>query len=128
MANVTTKEALSLVSIDDLMRAQVDPLVAERAGPATSARASRGLIIMLFSNSGFAPYLKNLMCGMDRTGVHNYLVMGFDNQTCPLITGGIGLRSGRRAQPSCVFPYAHRQLTTSGIARYRSLEFNRMVR
>jgi len=125
MANVTAKEALSLVAIDDLMRSQVDPLVAARAGPPTSARASRGLIIMLFSNSGFTPFLKNLICGMDRVGVHNYLAMGFDNRTCPLLTGDIGLRGGQEA--SCVFPYAHRPLTTSGIAKYRSLEFNRMV-
>ena len=58
---------LALVSLDDTMRSQVDPLVAARAGPPTGKRPngkshSRGLIIMLFGNSGFMPYLKNLMC------------------------------------------------------------------
>ena len=83
---------------------------------------------MLFSNSGFMPFLMNLVCGMDRVGVVNYLVMGFDNNTCPQMTNDIGLQQGRQTQQtSCVFPYAHRPLTTSGVARYRSLEFNRMV-
>lgn len=127
--NESTLAALSLVAIDDTMKSQVDPLVAARAGRATFASGSRGLIIMLFSNAGFAKFLKNLVCGMDRVGVQNYLIMGFDNETCPIMVRDFGLRAEARArqQTSCIFPYAHRPLTTSGIARYRSLEFNRMV-
>jgi len=117
---------LSLVDIDDIMRTQVDPLVELRAGPST-ARGSRGLIIMLFTNAGFMPFLKNLICGMERVAVTNYLVVAFDNSTCPALRPDFRLRRAVTSDPSCVFPYAHRPLTTGGIARYRSLEFNRMV-
>ena len=119
-------QRLALVSIDDTMRSQVDPLVEARAGRSTAASGSRGLIIMLFTNSGFMPFLKNLICGMERVHVTNYLVVGFDNATCPAMAEDFGLGQAPTV-PRCVFPYAHRPLTTTGIARYRSLEFNRMV-
>lgn len=84
---------------------------------------------MLFGNSGFMPYFKNLICGMERVSTHNYLVIAFDNTTCPALEDDFGLpnRSSGRLGARCVFPYAHRPLTTTGIAQYRSTEFNRMV-
>ena len=75
------------------------------------------------------------------------MVIALDNSTCAPIRGGFGLA---HASPACVFPYAHRPLTTQGaascctakiirmvirlvrigslgVASYRTVEFNRMV-
>jgi hypothetical protein len=119
VARSTAGDRLSLVALDDIMLAQVDPLVALRAGPSTAERGSRGVIILLFTNAGFMPFLKNLMCGMERVNTTNYLVVAFDNATCPVVARDFGLRHANATPsvPRCVFPYAHRPLTKSGIAR-----------
>ncbi|KAL1498844.1 hypothetical protein AB1Y20_013370 [Prymnesium parvum] len=119
----TVAQRLSLVQLDARMQRLVDPLVAARAGAPTASPPSRGVIIALFANAGFLPFLKNLLCGMDRVGVTNHLVLAFDNQTCPRLSQPFGLRGST----TCTFPYSHKPLTETGIARYRSLEFNRMV-
>ncbi|EOD27893.1 hypothetical protein EMIHUDRAFT_204922 [Emiliania huxleyi CCMP1516] len=104
------------VTLDETMTSLVDPLVA--------ARARDGVVVPLFSNLGFVPFLKNLLCSMDRVRVSNWVVIALDNSTCAPIRGGFGLAY---ASPACVFPYAHRPLTTQGAASYRTAKIIRMV-
>ena len=52
------------------------------------------------------------------------VVIALDNSTCAPIRGGFGLAY---ASPACVFPYAHRPLTTQGAASYRTAKSIRMV-
>ena len=145
------------------MTSLVDPLVA--------ARARDGVVVPLFSNLGFVPFLKNLLCSMDRVRVSNWVclalphaillsrlasfllcaystggdrprqlrvlymlyyitvpipqvVIALDNSTCAPIRGGFGLAY---ASSACVFPYAHRPLTTQGAASYRTAKIIRLV-
>ena len=52
------------------------------------------------------------------------MVIALDNSTCAPIRGGFGLA---HASPACVFPYAHRPLTTQGAVSYRTAKIIRMV-
>ena len=52
------------------------------------------------------------------------MVIALDNSTCAPIRGGFGLAY---TSPACVFPYAHRPLTTQGVASYRTAKIIRMV-
>lgn len=90
------------------------------------ARFGDGIIIPLFSNSGFLPFLRNLICSMRRLSVHNWLVIAMDNKTCPALMGS----AGRGEQTVCVYPYDEDGAGVTsqhGIATYRSVAFNRMV-
>ncbi|EOD11118.1 hypothetical protein EMIHUDRAFT_214938 [Emiliania huxleyi CCMP1516] len=107
---------LAMVTLDETMTSLVDPLVA--------ARARDGVVVPLFSNLGFVPFLKNLLCSMDRVRVSNWVVIALDNSTCAPIRGGFGLAYTSSA---CVFPYAHRPLTTQGAASYRTAKIIRLV-
>ena len=53
------------VTLDETMTSLVNPLVA--------ARARDGVVVPLFSNLGFVPFLKNLLCSMDRVRVSNWV-------------------------------------------------------
>ena len=53
------------MTLDETMTSLVDPLVA--------ARARDGVVVPLFSNLGFVPFLKNLLCSMDRVRVSNWV-------------------------------------------------------
>ena len=109
-----------MVALDKRMMSLVDPVVA--------ARARDNVIIPLFSNRGFLPYVKNLLCSVDRVSVDNWMVLALDNATCAPIAAGFGLvnQQPNSGQP-CVYPYSHRPLTKSHVSKYRSKEFNRMV-
>lgn len=52
----------------------------------------------LFSNSGFLPFLRNLLCSLKRLRVENWFVIALDDATCGLL----GADAGR-----CVYPYSH---------------------
>jgi len=115
--------ALGFVDIDDTMRRTV--LTAAAARARTLPFAGR-TIVPLFANHGFGLFLRNLLCSMARLEVENWLVVSMDNRTC---VDPRNLRVGMREPHACVFPYAHRPLTSAGggFASYRSLEFNRLV-
>jgi hypothetical protein len=108
---------ISLQLLEPHGKALVGEVAAARA---LNARGGHGaplrLVVPLFSNRGFVPYLRNLVCSIERVGVRNWFAIAMDNETCPTL--------GPLAP--CTFPYA-RPLTTTGLAHYRSLEFNRMV-
>ena len=51
--------------------------------PVAAARASYGdgsTIIPLFSNYGFLPFLRNLLCSFHRLRVQNFIVIAMDNE------------------------------------------------
>ena len=89
---------------------------------AAAARAKNNILITAFSNQGYLPFLRNLVCSLTRLQLHNYLIIAWDNATCP----AAGL-----ANSTCVHPYHERiggiVTATHGIATYRSQAFNRMV-
>ena len=83
-------------------------------------------IIPLFSNHGFLPFLRNLICSMRRLRVNNWLVIAMDNATCPALMGA----PGNGEQSACVYPYSRAKTgvtTSNDVATYRSVNFNRMV-
>ena len=113
-----TEKGLSFVRLDEYAKHLV--------GNAAHARAKygKGIVIPLFSNLGFVPFLRNLICSMRRLQVHNWLVIAMDNSTCPALMGSPGLGE----QSACVYPYGATAVTSQqGVAVYRSVAFNRMV-
>ena len=81
----------------------------------------------LYANAGFLPFLRNLLCSINRIGtVRNHFIVALDSSTCGLLQTPFGL-----ANPvSCVHPYdgygaASRNESSSGAAAgYRSSGFN----
>ena len=72
-------------------------LAVENAARAARARTSPSQLVMpLFSNAGFVPYLRNLLCSLQRLNVDNWFVIALDNETCPLLGATVG---------HCVHPY-----------------------
>ena len=111
--------ALGFVALDEHAKGVV--------GPAAAARASaERIVIPLFSNRGFLPFLRNLICSMRRLNVENWLVIAMDNSTCPALQNTVG---GELPPSACVHPYSMSGAVTSeqGVATYRSVAFNRMV-
>ena len=88
-------KGLGFVELDAQAKQLVGNAARERAGH------GRGIIIPLFSNSGFMSFLRNLICSMRRLSVNNWIVIGMDNRTCPALMGS----PGRGEQSECVFPY-----------------------
>lgn len=116
-----TPKALGFVELDAYALSVVRP--------AAAARANDGIVIPLFSNLGFLPFLRNLLCSMHRVNVRNFLVIAMDNATCPALLGQ-GSAGGAWPAESCVFPYARSNNAVTSdnkVATYRSLNFNRMV-
>ena len=71
-------------------------LAVESAARAARARAGPSQLVMpLFSNAGFMPYLRNLLCSLQRLDVDNWFVIALDNETCPLL----GATEGHCVQP-----------------------------
>ncbi len=56
-----TSETLGFVRLSEEAKAAVAPLAA--------ARAHGGILIPLFSNRGYLPYLRNVICSMQRLAV-----------------------------------------------------------
>ena len=94
-------------------------------------RARDGIIIMLQSNLGFLPFLRNVICSMARLHVYNFLVVALDNATCAGL-GSSALTAAREASHACVYPHAHQTShsisgTSQRVASYGSRPFIRMV-
>ena len=118
----STPPALGFVELDDHAIRAVKPAAASRAANGD------GVIIPLFSNRGFMPFLRNLICSMKRLKVRNYLVIAMDNATCPALMDTPNMLSPGDRQSSCVYPYSKNAVTSQlGVATYRSVAFNRMV-
>lgn len=99
--------------------------------PVAAARASYGdgsTIIPLFSNYGFLPFLRNLLCSFHRLRVQNFIVIAMDNETCPALQKeGAG---DAWSVAACVYPYLRSSTAVTSdtrVATYRSVNFNRMV-
>lgn len=112
------------------------PRVFDEVARIATARSEQGMLIMLQSNLGFVPFLRNTVCSLQRLNVHNWLVIALDNRTCASF--GPTVPSGSGQADACIFPYE--ESTTrrpnavraavshqSGIAKYGSLPFVRMV-
>ena len=59
---------------------------------AAQLRAQQSTLVTTFSNKGYVPFLRNLACSLERLRLRNWLVIAWDNETCP---GGM-LRLRRR--------------------------------
>ena len=124
MASPPPPSALGFVKLDDYAISVV--------GAAAKVRAQYGqgpggpIVIPLFSNHGFMPFLRNTICSMRRLHVNNWLVIAMDNKTCPTLMG----TPGDGEQSACVFPYSRSSDSVTSdtkVATYRSVNFNRMV-
>lgn len=116
MADISRQ--LGFVTLSDEAKALVTPAARDRA------RYGHGTIIPLFSNRGFLPFLRNLICSMRKVNVRNWMVIAMDNETCPALLGNPGLGE----QSSCVHPYGgEKVIATNALATYRSVAFNRIV-
>ena len=107
----------SFIALDDHMKQLVRSSVA--------VRHQNRVIVPLFTDVGFMPFLKNLLCSIARLQVDNWAVVAMDNATCP------ALRSTGFAQQAqaCVQPYTHRSLSEGAGERrgYGSVHFWRLV-
>jgi len=145
---LNANKSIGYVALDSYMKEQVQFAI--------SKRHTDRVILPLFSNLGFMPYLKNLLCSILRVHVgrchfahcspadpalrtpwaqlrwcarqvENYAVVSMDNLTCA------ALRSTGFVQPpeACVSPYALRPLSDSSdqgaYSAYNSLHFWRLV-
>ena len=113
---------LGFVALDEFAISTVRQAAAERAANGD------GIIIPLFSNHGFLPFLRNLICSMRRLHVNNWLVVAMDNATCPALFDGGSLNADERL--ACVYPYSRSSKAVTSdtkVATYRSVNFNRMV-
>ena len=109
---------LSFVQLDAHAKGLVGPAARERG------QNGEGIVIPLFSNRGFVPFLRNLVCSLRRLQINNWMVIAMDNETCPELMR----TSGHGEQSACVYPYANEGVTSQrGVAIYRSVAFNRMV-
>ena len=94
---------------------------------AAAKRDSAGVVMPLYANAGFLPFLRNLLCSLNRIGtVRNHFIVALDGSICGMLQTPFGL-----AHPvSCVHPYdgngaASRNESLSGAAAgYRSRGFN----
>ena len=86
----------------------------------SAARAARvgtspsQLVMPLFSNAGFVPYLRNLLCSLQRLNVDTWFVIALDNTTCSLLGAAVG---------RCVHPYRGGSGRGSAVQSYGSLGF-----
>jgi hypothetical protein len=75
----------------------------------------------LFSNRPFVPFLRNLVCSLDRLAVRNWFTLALDAATCASIGTDRGSSS---AAAECVYPYMTSLHNQSGsTARYGTLPF-----
>ena len=132
--------ALGFVELDEPAIRAVAPVAKARVALRKGAPEGGDVLIPLFSNGGFLPFLRNLLCSLRRLEVRNYLVIAMDNATCPNLwrDRGDALRAGGgegEGYPAteCVYPY-HASATAvvgasrpGSVATYRSVDFNRMV-
>ena len=115
--NVTrpaVKLTAELIALDSSMQQLV--------GTAAAQRHDGHVLVPLFANVGFLPFLKNLLCSMRRVHVHNWLVVSMDNATCPGLQRGGFVTAGD--PHACVEPYSSRPLK---VGKYGSEAFWRLV-
>ena len=137
-----SNNSIGYIALDDHMKSVVTYAI--------SSRHIERVILPLFSNLGFMPYLKNLLCSITRLNVsrrhpppaharalrlsvtdarqiENYAVISMDNLMCA------ALRATGFTQPAeaCVSPYDLRPLSDSAdqgaYSAYNSLHFWRLV-
>ena len=103
-------------------------------GALASARAQDGFIVMLQSNRGFLPYLRNTVCSFRRLNVHNWMVIALDNATCPAFEGSSLDAHTAPMHGTCTFPYqpaedgkAGSSFLSSGVASYGTKGFVQLV-
>lgn len=101
-------------------------------GHAAAARVQDGTIVMLQSNLGFLPFLRNTVCSLQRLQVHNWMTIALDNATCPGLDETLGDASERRV--ACVYPYrtqteqqGRSSTFVGGMVKYGTNAFIRMV-
>tara|TARA_B110001452_G_scaffold215474_1_gene186651 strand:+ start:903 stop:1610 length:708 start_codon:yes stop_codon:yes gene_type:complete len=101
---------------------------AQVAAAATAAADAQRVVMPLYANVGFMPFLKNLLCSVARIGtVENHFVVAVDNQTCGVLAQPFGLAA---TPPRCVHPYeGHGAANRSkaGADRYKSSGFNAIM-
>ena len=112
-----TQLSADFVALDSSMQRVV--------GEAAARRHADRVLVPLFANAAFLPFLKNLLCSLRRLDVHNWIVVAMDNATCPSLQRS-GFFSAAESH-ACVEPYAARPLVTSDRAQYGSTEFWRLV-
>ena len=112
-------KSVGYVQLDDYMKGVV--------GNAVRVRHLNRLIVPLFSNLGFMPYLKNLLCSMTRVKVESYVVVSMDNVMCSHLRA----KGFTESADACVQPYERRPLSEdtqgSEYSAYNSLHFWRLV-
>jgi hypothetical protein len=109
----------SFVVLDDHMKRLV--------GDAVTARHQNRVIVPLFSDVGFMPFLKNLLCSIAQFQVENWVVVSMDNATC----GALRATGFAQQAEACVQPYVGDQSldkgTTDSGRGYGTTHFWRLV-
>ena len=93
-------------------------------GRAAAHRHDNHILVPLFSNAAFLPFLKNLLCSMRRLQVRNWLTVSLDSETCPSLRRADFLEGHPHA---CVEPYFEQPLVTGDRAVFGSRAFWRLV-
>ena len=93
-------------------------------GRAAAQRHDNHILVPLFSNAAFMPFLKNLLCSMRRLQVRNWLAIALDGEICPCLRRTAFLEGHPHA---CVEPYLEQPLVTGDRAAYGSRAFWRLV-
>ena len=97
----------------------------ELVGNAAASRHIDNILIPLFTNVAFLPFLKNLLCSMRRLQVKNWMVMAMDNATCPGLAHSDFLDAEAHG---CVQPYVHdKSIERTERMKYGSGGFWKMV-
>lgn len=90
-----SSESLAVDMLANLTSASGRLAVLHLAMAHAEQRGTNKIIMPLFSNVKFLPFLRNLICSIERLAVRSWLTIGLDNRTCAALQG-----SGR-----CVHPY-----------------------
>ena len=97
---------------------------------AAAKQDSMGVVMPLYANVGFLPFLRNLLCSLSRIGtVQNHFIIALDNVTCDTLQAPFGLA----VSVTCVHPYtgygaASRNKSSSvAVVGYRSASFSAIM-
>ena len=66
------KKEIHLAALEARGQQYVGQMAAARALMLPSGDSVSRVVVPLFSNTGFLPYLRNLICSMTRVNVHNW--------------------------------------------------------
>lgn len=77
-------------------------------------------VVLLLSNSGFAPMLLNAVASMHKVGLHNYVVLATDPAACDMLSAGVDPNS-------CVTVGDQAAIGSAGASSYGTQQYREIV-